>query len=173
MMTTHAPTLENPPLDCEGRGTARSAVEGLLSAEEPLHQPAAGPPSPQKRGRNELGFTLVELMVVIVIIGLLATVVIINVVPALDTASETRARADIETIDQAVQRYYLDNRRYPTTEEGLAALQPYLRRVSQDPWNRPYIYAAPGRNGRPYAITSLGADGREGGSGKDADITSN
>jgi general secretion pathway protein G len=112
-------------------------------------------------------------MVVIVIIGLLATVVIINVVPALDTASETRARADIETIDQAVQRYYLDNRRYPTTEEGLAALQPYLRRISQDPWTRPYIYAAPGRNGRPYAITSLGADGREGGSGKDADITSN
>jgi general secretion pathway protein G len=99
--------------------------------------------------------------------------VIINVVPALDTASETRARADIETIDQAVQRYYLDNRRYPTSEEGLAVLQPYLRRVSQDPWHRPYLYAAPGANGRPYSITSLGADGRAGGSGKDADITSN
>ncbi len=136
------------------------------------------PENPPRQGRGrigkrESGFTLVELMVVIVIIGLLATVVIINVVPALDTASATKAKADIETIDQSVQRYYLDNRRYPTTEEGLAVLQPYLRRIPNDPWNRPYGYAAPGPDGRPYAITSLGADGRSGGSGTDADISSN
>ena len=127
----------------------------------------------KRRRRADEGFTLVELMVVLVILGLLATIVIINVVPAVDKASETRAKADIEMIDQAVQRFYLDNRRYPTTEEGLASLQPYLRRASQDPWNRPYTYAAPGPNGRPYAITTLGADGRAGGSGKDADISSN
>jgi general secretion pathway protein G len=127
----------------------------------------------RRKGAREDGFTLVELMVVLVILGLLATIVIINVVPALDTATETRAKADIEMIDQAVQRFYLDNRRYPTTEEGLASLTPYLRRISQDPWSRPYVYAAPGPNGRPYAITSLGADGRAGGSGKDADISSN
>ncbi|HVQ07969.1 MAG TPA: type II secretion system major pseudopilin GspG [Allosphingosinicella sp.] len=116
------------------------------------------------------GFTLVELMVVIVILGLLATIVIINVVPALDTASVQKARTDIQTIDSMVQQYYVDNRRYPTTQEGLAALRPYLRRISNDPWNRPYVYAAPGRDGQPYTIMSLGADGREGGSGKDADI---
>jgi general secretion pathway protein G len=124
---------------------------------------------PRFRGDDE-GFTLVELMVVIVILGLLATIVIINVVPALDTASAQKARTDIQTIDGAVQQYYVDNRRYPTTREGLAALRPYLRRVANDPWNRPYVYAAPGRNGQPYTVMSLGADGREGGTGKDADI---
>ena len=126
----------------------------------------------RKGRRREDGFTLVELMVVLVILGLLATVVIINVVPALDRGTATRVRTDIETIDGAVQQYLVDHRRYPTTEEGIEALRPYLRRISPDPWDRPYRYTAPGRNGQPYTIMTLGADGREGGSGNDADIFS-
>jgi len=158
----------NPPRNGQGdRAKHGGGVDGLRADPSTTTIRAAVPlPVP---GRIE-GFTLVELMVVIVILGLLATIVIINVVPALDTASVQKARTDIQTIDSMVQQYYVDNRRYPTTQEGLAALRPYLRRISNDPWNRPYVYAAPGRDGQPYTIMSLGADGREGGSGKDADI---
>lgn len=121
---------------------------------------------------REDGFTLVELMVVIVIIGLLATIVIINVMPAADRAAVTKARADIATLEQGIDLYRLDNQRYPTTEEGLQALVAgdYIRRLPNDPWNNPYRYAAPGREGRPFTISTWGADGREGGSGEDADI---
>jgi general secretion pathway protein G len=112
------------------------------------------------------------MMVVIVIIGLLATVVIINVLPATDRAAQTRVRADLSTIEQAVEMYRLENMRYPTTQEGLASLSPnYIRRLPNDPWNNAYVYVAPGANGAPFRIGSLGADGREGGSGENADIT--
>jgi general secretion pathway protein G len=123
-------------------------------------------------GRNE-GFTLVELMVVIVIIGLLATIVIINVMPAADRAAVTKARADIATLEQGIDIYRLDNLRYPTSEEGLQALVAgeMIRRLPNDPWNRPYLYSAPGRDGKPFTIATLGADGREGGDGDDADIS--
>ena len=143
----------------------RSMVEGRL------HQPAAGPPPLQKQGRIE-GFTLVELMVVIVILGLLATIVIINVMPAADRAAVTKARADIATLEQAIEMYRLDNQRYPTGEEGLQALVAgeYIRRLPDDPWRHPYRYAAPGQGGRPFTVATWGADGREGGSGDDADI---
>ena len=124
-----------------------------------------------RRPKRDEGFTLVEMMVVLVIIGLLATVVIINVMPATDRAAQTRVRADLSTLEQAIDMYRLENMRYPTTQEGLAALTPnYVRRLPNDPWNSPYVYVAPGPNGAPYRIASLGADRREGGSGENADI---
>ena len=128
------------------------------------------PPPLQKQGRN--GFTLVELMVVILIIGLLATVVIINVLPATDKAAATKAKADISTLEEAVELYRLNRLAYPSGEQGLQALvsERLIKRLPKDPWGNPYRYAAPGRDGREFDIISYGADGREGGEGKDADI---
>jgi general secretion pathway protein G len=125
------------------------------------------------RADDEAGFTLVELMVVIVIIGLLATVVVINVMPASDRAAITKARADIATLEQGIEMYRLNSMRYPTTEEGLEALVAgdYIRRLPNDPWGNPYRYQAPGPDGRAFQISSLGADGRPGGTGNDEDIT--
>ena len=141
----------------------------------------------KRRRRDEEGFTLVELMVVIVIIGLLATIVAINVLPSGDKARVVRARADISTITGALDMYKLQNGAYPTTAQGLEALvrapagaaaatyQPggYLKggKVPQDPWGRPYSYAAPGAHGEADVWT-FGADGKEGGAGSDADIGS-
>ena len=132
----------------------------------------AGMTEKGRRRRSEDGFTLVEMMVVLVIIGLLATVVIINVMPATDRAARTRVQADLSTLEQGIEMYRLENMRYPTTEEGLAALTPnYIRRLPNDPWNSPYVYVSPGPNGAPFRIASFGADKREGGSGENADIT--
>ncbi len=130
-------------------------------------------PGAIQRRRRQDGFTLVELMVVLVIIGLLATIVIINVLPAADRAAVTKARADIATLEQAIEIYRLDNQRYPTAQEGLQALvaNHYIPRLPEDPWHRPYRYALPGPGGKPFLVASWGADGREGGSGNDADIT--
>lgn len=124
-------------------------------------------------GRGEDGFSLVELMVVIVIIGLLATIVIINVMPAADRAAVTKARADIATLEQAIEMYRLDHMTYPTTQQGLQALVSgnYIRRLPNDPWSNPYHYSAPGAEGRPFRVASLGADGREGGDGENEDIS--
>ena len=126
----------------------------------------------RKQRHQEEGFTLVEMMVVIVIIGLLATIVIINVMPAADRAAITKARADISTLEQGVEMYRLQHLRYPTNEEGLQALvgTNIVRRLPNDPWNRPYVYSAPGQGGQPFTISTLGADGREGGDGENADI---
>jgi general secretion pathway protein G len=126
----------------------------------------------RRKRRGEEGFTLVEMMVVIVIIGLLAAVVIVNVMPAADQARRTRVETDLTRIDEALQMYRLSNARYPTTQEGIGALVPqYIRATPTDPWGEPYVFVAPGPNGAPYRIASLGADKREGGEGDDADIT--
>ena len=133
---------------------------------------------------EEDGFTLVELMVVIVIIGLLATVVIVNVLPTRDKAMIEKARADIALIEQGMEIYRLDMFNYPAAGEGIAALttapaglaQPdrcrrggYLKRLPDDPWGKPYQYANPGTHGA-IDIYSLGADGQPGGEGENADI---
>ena len=138
------------------------------------------------RRSAEHGFTLVELMVVIVIIGLLATIVAINVIPAPDTARVEKAKADIATIEQALEQYRLDNLSYPSQTDGLQALisppaslaQPqryrrggYIKKLPQDPWGRAYNYAVPGRKGA-FDISSLGADGQPGGESENADIYS-
>lgn len=135
---------------------------------------------------KESGFTLVELMVVIVIIGLLATVVMINVLPNQDRAMVEKTKADISTLGQALEMYRLDNLAYPGPGEGLQALmtppptlaQParyrsggYIKNLPNDPWGRPYQYAVPGRKGA-FDIYSLGADGAPGGENENADIYS-
>ncbi len=127
----------------------------------------------RKPRRN--GFTLVELMVVIVIIGLLATVVMINVLPSQDKALVTKARADIATLGQAMEMHRLDQTRYPASLQALAERRPgggggYVRNLPDDPWGRPYQLSVPGRDGGPFDIFSLGADGAAGGENENEDI---
>ncbi len=164
-------TLLDPPRNGEGdQLKAGGGVDGLRADPSTTSLRDAVPlPVP---GRTEEGFTLIELMVVIVIIGLLAAIVIFNVMPAADKARKTTANVSVQQLDQAFEIYRLDNGRYPTNEEGIQALVTagYLRRLERDPWGNPFVYRTPGTNGRPYNVISWGADGREGGSGDDADI---
>ncbi len=128
------------------------------------------------------GFTLIEIMVVVVILGILAALIAPNVIGRIDEARVTAARNDIRTIESALQLYRMDNFRYPSTEEGIDALvnKPddpdikwpeggYIQRLPQDPWNRPYLYLQPGNNGE-YDIYTFGRDGEQGGEGPDGDI---
>lgn len=129
--------------------------------------------------RGKKAFSLVEVMIVIVIIGLLAGVVTINVRGYLHKAKVNTARQEIATICKAIETFYGELGRYPTNEEGLEVLtkagekfpEPLLSGKPVDPWGRPYEYAQPGREG-PYEVICFGADGREGGSGIDADVLS-
>ncbi len=136
------------------------------------------------RPGHQSGFTLLEIMVVIFIIGLLVAIVAPNVLSNQDDGMQQKARADLSTLEQALDMYRLDNYRYPTTQQGLAALvspptsdpQPdnyreggYIRRLPEDPWGNPYHYASPGQHGR-VDLYSLGADDQPGGESIDADI---
>ncbi|MCY2929865.1 MAG: type II secretion system major pseudopilin GspG [Planctomycetota bacterium] len=129
--------------------------------------------------RRRVGFSLVEIMVVIVIIGLLAGMVTINVRGYMLQAKQNTARAEMATIVQALSTFYTAYGRYPTNEEGLACLtrgtekipEPLLTRPPADPWGRSYQYNCPGSNG-PFELICYGADAREGGTGADADISS-
>jgi len=141
-------------------------------------------PTPARRSRLAAGFTLIELMVVLVIIGVLAALIVPNVLDRTDDARATAARTDVTNIMQALKLYRLDNLRYPTGEQGLQALiakptaapvpgnwRPYLEKLPNDPWGRPYQYLNPGIKGE-VDVMSFGADGQSGGEGKDADIGS-
>ncbi len=138
---------------------------------------------------TEKGFTLIELMVVIVILGILATFLIPKIMSRPDEARIIKAKNDMKAIESALKLYKLDNGFYPTTEQGLEALikKPDTEPIPQnwksggyldsnntpvDPWGHPYIYRSPGENGRDYEIISYGADGKEGGEGINADIKS-
>lgn len=128
------------------------------------------------------GFTLIELMVVLVIIGVLAALIVPNVLDRADDARVSAAKTDIANLHQALKLYKLDNQRYPSQEQGLQALvlkptngvvpanwRPYVDKLPNDPWGRPYLYMNPGLHGE-VDVLSFGADGQSGGDGKNADI---
>jgi general secretion pathway protein G len=130
------------------------------------------------------GFTLIEIMVVVVILGILAAIIVPRISDEPDKARVTKARQDIRAIEGALQLYKLDNFYYPSTQQGLEALvqkpggEPparnwkaggYLSRLPKDPWGNPYQYLQPGLKGE-FDLFSLGADGRPGGDGTDADV---
>jgi general secretion pathway protein G len=137
----------------------------------------------QTPGRRQAGFTLIEIMVVVIIIGILAAIVAPNVIGRVDDARITATKSDIATIEGALKMYRLDNFSYPATQYGLDALvtrpsdpaisnwnpEGYIERLSKDPWGNPYQYLNPGSHGT-LDIYSFGADGKPGGEGVAADI---
>jgi general secretion pathway protein G len=131
---------------------------------------------------RQAGFTLIEIMVVVVILGILAAIVAPNVISRIDDAAINRAKQDIRGIESALKLYYMDNSRYPSTDQGLEALTtrpndptvrnwrgPYLDKLPRDPWNNTYLYLYPGRHGE-FDVFTYGADGQPGGEGINAEI---
>jgi len=134
---------------------------------------------------NQSGFTLLEIMVVVVILGILATMVAPQILGRADDARITKAKSDIVSLEAALDLYQLDNYVYPTTSQGLEALATkptdsplprnykqggYVKSLPEDPWGRDYLYLNPGIKGGQYDLYTLGADGEEGGEGVNADI---
>ena len=143
----------------------------------------------KRRIRNTAGFTLIEIMVVIIILGLLAAIVMPRIVGETDRARYEQAKVQMRILEDALKRYKLDNGRFPTTEQGLEALvqKPtigvvprnwptggYLDKpeVPVDPWGNKYVYISPGQHGPDYDLKSYGADGIEGGEEYDQDVES-
>ena len=142
-------------------------------------------PEPGKQVRKDAGFSLTELMIVVFIMGLLATVIVVSTGAIFGQSRDAKARSDLQRIESALQMYNLDIGTYPSADQGLRALvEPpsgvnaaryrpggYVQRLELDPWGNPYQYDASGRrSGKAYDLFSLGADGVEGGEGEDADI---
>jgi general secretion pathway protein G len=149
----------------------------MMSSNKILSGVRAGP-----AGLRQAGFTLIEIMVVVVILGILAAIVAPNVISRIDDAQINRAKQDIRGIESALKLYYMDNSRYPTTDQGLEALTarpndpslrnwrgPYLDKLPQDPWNNTYRYLYPGRHGE-FDVFTYGADNQPGGEGINAEI---
>ena len=135
---------------------------------------------------NRSGFTLIEIMVVIIILGILVGLVVPRLMEKPEKARKVKAQMQIESISAALKEYKLDNGDYPTTEQGLEALvekpsigkipkkypeKGYLSKIPKDPWDNDYVYISPGEHG-DFDLISYGADGEEGGEGKDADVQS-
>jgi len=132
------------------------------------------------------GFTLIEIMVVVVIIAILGSLIAPQIMSRIDEARVTKAKTDLKVLESALDLYRMDNYRYPTTDQGLQALvqkpndpnlknwraDGYVKQLMKDPWNNDYVYVSPGTNGAPYDLYSLGADGQPGGQNLDADIYS-
>ncbi|MFC1855922.1 type II secretion system major pseudopilin GspG [Thermodesulfobacteriota bacterium] len=140
-----------------------------------------------RKMKDEKGFTLIELMIVLIIMGILVTVVVLNLGDEPDKARVQKARMDIKRLETALKMFKIDNAFYPSTEQGIEALlyEPtvgrmvkdykeggYVEALPLDPWDNPYIYISPGVKGRNYDLISYGADGLEGGEDFNEDIVS-